>query len=443
MDFFLPLFFGSGYDSEPFRGIEEDRIPWKITTLAKSLEQENLTIMTKRSIMTWIFMAAIICSLFPVRPVPAQTNEAAPKVAEKNDYSQPSTWLCRPGRQDACAVDLASTVIAPDGTLTREDWTANPEAPIDCFYVYPTVSRDPTPNSDMIAGPEEKSAIQQQFARFGSQCRVYAPLYRQVTLTALWGGMTGKPMPFDIKLNYNDIRDAWNFYLRHDNKGRGVVLIGHSQGSGVLTQLIQNEIEGQPIQSQILSALLLGSRVQVPPNKEVGGTFKHMPLCRKAGETGCIITYASFRSTAPPPENSLFGRGRGDTVAACTNPAALSGGSGALQAYLASRTRMGSTPETFAWVTPKKEIQTPFVSLPGLLTGQCVSNKHGAYLEITVHGDPGDPRTDDIPGDVLVGGRIQADWGLHLIDVNLAMGNLIDIVGRQAKSYLEAKKVSP
>ena len=96
--------------------------------------------------------------------------------------------------------------------------------------------------------------------------------------------------------------------------------------------------------------------------------------------------------------------------------------------------------QTFTWVTPKIEIPTPFVSLPGLLTGKCVSNKYGAYLEITVQANPKDPRADDIPGDVVTGGQIQADWGLHLIDVNLAMGNLVDIVGRQAKNYLEGKK---
>ena len=50
--------------------------------------------------------------------------------------------------------------------------------------------------------------------------------------------------------------------------------------------------------------------------------------------------------------------------------------------------------------------------------------------------DPADPRTDDIAGDVVVNGQVQADWGLHLIDVNLAMGNLVEIVGRQSKAYL-------
>ena len=90
------------------------------------------------------------------------------EAAAINDYSKAETWLCRPGRQDACAADLTTTVVAANGKLTEEKWSANPKAPIDCFYVYPTVSNDPTPNSDMNAGPEERSVIQHQFARFGS-----------------------------------------------------------------------------------------------------------------------------------------------------------------------------------------------------------------------------------------------------------------------------------
>ena len=91
----------------------------------------------------------------------------------------------------------------------------------------------------MVAGPEELSVIRAQFARFGSQCRVYAPLYRQVTLTALRAFMAGRPTTADRLLPYNDVLDAWNYYLEHDNNGRGVVLIGHSQGSFVLMDLIK------------------------------------------------------------------------------------------------------------------------------------------------------------------------------------------------------------
>ena len=373
----------------------------------------------------------------------ALAQSQAPSAQAKNDYSKAETWLCRPGQQDACAVDLTTTVVAANGKLKRETWAANPKAPIDCFYVYPTVSTDATPNSDMNAGPEEKGVVRVQLARFGSECRIYAPLYRQVTLTALRAAISGKPMSVDRALGYNDVVDAWKYYLEHDNQGRGVVLIGHSQGSGVLTQLIRNEIDGKPTQERIVSALLLGTSLPVPKGKDVGGAFKNMPLCHSANQTGCVIAYASFRSNVPPPANSRFGKAQGDDmVAACTNPAALGGGSGELHAYLsaAGRSIASSSAEPRPWVTPAQPINTPFVSVPGLLTAECVSNEKGSYLAVTVHGDAADPRTDDIVGDVVVNGQVQADWGLHLIDVNLAMGNLVDIVSKQSKSYLATKK---
>jgi len=372
----------------------------------------------------------------------AQAPEAkpAPAAPVANDYAEGDTWLCRPDRQDACTIDLTTTIVAADGTLTKETFTANPQAPVDCFYVYPTVSRDITGNSDMIAGPEERAVIRSQFARFGSQCRLYAPLYRQITLTALQAMIAGKIMPMDRNLGYNDVVDAWNHYLKYDNKGRGVVLIGHSQGSSVLTQLIAREIEGKPVQSQIISALLLGWNVAVPAGKDVGGSFKNMPLCHSATQTGCIISFASFRSTVPPPANSRFGKVPGDSMmSACTNPAALKGGRADLHAYLSAARAANSSAEPAPWVTPSQPIDTPFVSVPGLLSAECVANEHGSYLEITVRGNPNDPRADDIVGDVMAGGQVQADWGLHLIDANLTMGDLLSVVDQQSQAYLKKK----
>ena len=356
----------------------------------------------------------------------------------KNDYGTPDAWLCRPGRaNDACAVDLTSTVVAADGRLTREAWTARPQAPIDCFYVYPTVSRDPTGNSDMIAGPEERDAVRVQFARFASLCRPFAPLYRQVTLAALGSAASATPMTVDRTLAYTDVVDAWHHYLKSDNRGRGVVLIGHSQGSSVLMQLIRAEIDGKPIQSRIISVLLPGANVAVPKGKDVGGAFAHMRLCRSADQTGCAMAYVSFRSTTPPPADSRFGRVTGEGMeAACTNPAALAGGRGALHAYLTT-VGTGLIPSRSAsWVTPAAAIDTPFVSVPGLLTAQCLSNDQGAYLEVTVHGDASDPRTDDIVGDVVSNGKALPGWGLHLIDMQAAMGNLVEVVARQSAAYL-------
>jgi hypothetical protein len=116
--------------------------------------------------------------------------------------------------------------------------------------------------------------------------------------------MAGKPMAVDRALAYNDVLDAWNYYLEHFNKGRGVVLIGHSQGSGVLTQLIKNEIDGKPVQTRLISALLLGTNLPVLKGKDVGGAFQHIPLCHSMTQTGCALAYASFRANAHRPREA-------------------------------------------------------------------------------------------------------------------------------------------
>ena len=366
----------------------------------------------------------------------------------KNDYAKPAAWLCWPGKAgDACAVDLTTTVVKADGSMTTEAFKADPKAPVDCFYVYPTVSNDPGAVSDMTANAEELNVVRAQLARLGSKCRIYAPLYRQFTLTALRAMITGAPVPGSADpavrmVGYNDVVDAWNYYLTHENKGRGVVLVGHSQGSGVLTRLIAAEIDGKPVQKQIISAILMGTTLGVDKGKDTG-TFKSIPTCKTASQTGCVIAYATFRDTVPPPANSRFGRVQNPAMeAVCVNPAQLSGG-GQLHAYLsnaAPQIASSSAPPP-AWVKGKPNPTTPFVSVPGLLTGQCVSKNGFNYLEAHVNANPADPRADDIAGDVRgAGGAVAADWGLHLIDANIAMGNLVDVVGAESKAYLAKAK---
>jgi hypothetical protein len=365
----------------------------------------------------------------------------------KNDYAKPEAWLCFPGKaNDACAIDLTTTVVKGDGSETTEAFKANAKAPVDCFYVYPTVSNDPGAVSDMNAGPEELNVVKQQLARFGSKCRIYAPLYRQFTLTALRAGIAGQPVPGSTdpasrRVGYEDVVDAWNWYLAHENKGRGVVLIGHSQGSGVLTQLIKNEIDGKPAQARLVSAILMGTRLPVDKGKDTG-LFQHVPLCKSASQTGCVIAYASFRDTIPPPANSRFGKAPSDSqVAACTNPANLAGGKGELKAYLSNAQNIASSSAPpVTWVKGKANPSTPFVATPGLLSAQCVEKNGFSYLEVHVAGNPADARTDDIAGDVVgPGGKVSEDWGLHLIDANLAMGNLVDVVAAESKAWLAKK----
>lgn len=385
--------------------------------------------------ITKLMVSAAGAFLFHVSPASAQSGAQA-----KIDYAKPSSWVCRPGRpNDPCGrSDQDATVIDADGSTHIERFHADPDAPIDCFYVYPTVSLDPGGNASAKIEPQQVAVVDQQFARFASVCRPYAPVYRQLTLTALRARLKGHPINADRALAYNDVKDAWDYYLAHDNRGRGVVLIGHSQGSLVLAELVKKEIDGKAVQRRILSVILAGYRLEVPVGKDVGGDFTSIPLCRSASQIGCTITFASFRADSPPPpDEQIFAISSGPGLhAACVNPAALAGGSGPLHAYLASGTQrqVADGVQPGAWTDRPTKITTPFVEVPGLISAECRSEDGHDFLAISLHPTPG-ARTNTIVGDVVVDGHILKDWGLHLIDMNLTMGNLIGIVRREGEAY--------
>ena len=390
-------------------------------------------------------MTRHVCALalaFVAAAVPAWAQAPAPVApaaveSTPNDYADEKNWLCRPGRKgDVCDVDLTTTIVAADGTLTREEFTANPKAAIDCFYVYPTVSTDTGTSSDMTPDPAEKNVVLQQFARFASKCRTFAPMYRQMTLAGLRQRLSGGTISFDSGVWYDDARDAFRSYIQRDNQGRGFVLIGHSQGAYILTEILRQEVDGKPIQKQLVGAYILGATFPVAKGNDAGGALKTIPLCRKSGQIGCVVNFSAFRATVPPPPNTLFGRAGDPAMSgSCTNPATFGEGSAPVTAYFLTTGRLiamgGGAP---AWVKDKT-VDTPFVSVPGLISAKCTSNEHATYLEITVNGNPSDPRTDDIPGDLGLPGKPVPMWGLHLVDVNLVMGDLLKNVEAQAKTY--------
>jgi pimeloyl-ACP methyl ester carboxylesterase len=371
----------------------------------------------------------------------AQAQAPDPTVAHA-DYANPALWLCRPDLKDnKCKVDLDATVIAPSGKTTVEHYVAAKAPKIDCFFVYPTVSLDPGWQSDFVPDRMEWDDVKLQFARFGAVCRLFAPVYRQTTLTALrvasGGAPPAGPRPPAGFGGYSDVVDAWTYYLQHENKGRGVVLIGHSQGAGVIARLAAAEIDGKPVQKQFISALVLGAPVLVPPDKDVGGTFKTIPLCRGEDQLGCVINYSTFRDTNPPPPESRFGRGRDGLRAACTNPADLKGGRGTPDSYFLTQGFLnGSGGKTQPdWTTPPTRIATPFVKVPGLVSTACESKGEFSWLAMHVNAEPKDPRTDQLAGEIIRPTGPDWSWGLHLIDVDHSMGDLVRIVGKEAAAY--------
>lgn len=358
----------------------------------------------------------------PTTTVAASTSTSttvAPYTSEV--YADPAHWMCRADTDDTCDTPYDVTVVAADGTATVRSGAPDPAAPVDCFYVYPTISEDPTLNSDLVAGAE-LGVLAQQAAQYNELCTVYAPVYRSVTLAGLFG-QAGGDRATAWQTAYDDVADAWRHYLANDNDGRGVILIGHSQGAGHLGRLLADVIDPDPAQRKLLvSAHLIGSSVAVPVGADVGGDLQEIPLCRSLDATGCVVTYATFRSTAPPPENALFGRPRsGEGMAGCVNPAAPAGGPAELSARMSSAD----------WVLTDRSLAptTPFMDMPGLLRAECVERDGFSYLEITVVADPLDPRADDIQGD------LSPEWGLHLVDIPVAGGSLLEMAHQQVEAY--------
>ena len=329
---------------------------------------------------------------------------------------------------DPCASSLDSTVVSKNGTRSVEPAAAAANPPIDCFYVYPTVSAQKTAVATLHVDPEERAIAVTQAARFSQVCRVYTPMYRQATLAAITGAVK-RSTSLGRDVGYRDVVAAWQDYLAHDNHGRGVVLIGHSQGSAVLIQLIRSQIDNNPaVRSRLVSAILLGGNVTVPVGRDVGGDFQHIPVCRSNRQTGCVIAYSSFLD--PPPANSLFGRpGAGPRAASaaghdlqvvCVNPAAPAGGAALLQSYFPTLKFPGPLGAVSGAVPTAP---TPWVAYPGRYSAKCMSANGATWLQITPQ--PGDARA-------VVTQTLGPTWGLHLYDVNLALGDLVTMVRDEA-----------
>jgi hypothetical protein len=359
----------------------------------------------------------------------------APTAPAPVDYSSAANWLCLPGRTDTCSTPLGTTALNPNGYGSVGQSVVAKDPPLDCFYVYPTVSRDTGMNSDLNVDASERGAAQVQFARFASACRTFAPVYRQMTLGAVAAAAAGADMTRPALLAYADVANAWRTYLARYNKGRPFVLVGHSQGSLTLQQIIKNEIEGKPIARQMRLAILPGYNLYVPEGRRVGGTLKSTPVCASPNEAGCVMSWVSFRENNVPPVGAIFGVAQqpGMTVA-CTNPSRPGSGNWEkFDSYWNARWSLPVPGGPIQWSTEGAP-PTQFVRTEGLVSGRCVTGGQRGYLSIRIHADPKDKRTDRVYGEVGLLGMFVPGWGMHLADVAAAQGDLIRRVGELGRA---------
>jgi hypothetical protein len=379
--------------------------------------------MPSRSVSLLAALAFVLAPLAGIAPAPA----AAPP-------APPVLWLCHPDLTDnPCEIPLDTTFQRAEGPgqVVTPKRPPSAKRPIDCFFVYPTVSNDLTPYAKRARSPEVVSIAKYQAARFSQHCRMFAPVYRQSTMANLVLGLIG--LPRERGPGYADVLAAWHDYLANDNHGRGVVLIGHSQGSFVLRQLIAEEIEPRrDVRERLVGAILLGGNVEVPKGKLVGGDFDKIPLCSTKGQAGCVVAYSSFASD--PSASATFGNSRElkpGLEVACTDPTRLAGRAG--QTFGAIQPSEPFAPgllrlaiiATYAGDVPSAS--TTWVSPPDRFTGGCarINGDHVFRYRATA----GSRNPDEFP----------PTWGTHTVDVNLGLSNLTRIVKLQSRTWLRAQ----
>lgn len=400
-----------------------------------------------------ILFAAFI-ALTSAMPAGASWALPALSLSSAANYEKLDSWLCHPGLspdKNICSQSLTVRSVAADGTSTVLPHSVAPNAPVDCFYVYPTVSIEPLTNSDAWPGKNESLVTLSQAGRYGTVCRVFAPVYRQRTLTLLIiSTLVGSWLPIDLtsaaeKMAYDDVKAAFSNYLKYQNKGRGFILVGHSQGAATLRHLLVEEIEPQPaLHARLIAAHLMGSTIEVPLYADVGGTFARTPVCRRPNQTACVIAFSSYREGDPYLAAPRYGQAKTPgNRALCVNPAALRGGEVLIDpvmpnvlppVFKAMLIPRGSGGPYADLKANRAELNPePFFAVPGQIRGECVVDAAGShYLRIRIAADMKDQRADDYPAEFYGGNG----WGMHLADMWLVQGDLVRVAKAQSAAWL-------
>ncbi|TVQ08634.1 MAG: DUF3089 domain-containing protein [Bacteroidetes bacterium] len=201
------------------------------------------------------------------------------------DYSNPVYWFLDPAGQTSRAVDI--------------------------FYVYPTlgfsgdsVNGQPAYLADISKREARDAAFSNQ--RFnhevyaGDEYNFFAPFYRQRTMNALTDDPENAGQLMQVPVS--DIAGAFLHYMTHYNQGRPFMLLGHSQGSAVLLELLKQSMKQEHFE-QMVAAYLIGWQI----TQEELDTYPHrLNPARGSDDTGVIILYNSL--TTPDAKSPRIDR---------------------------------------------------------------------------------------------------------------------------------------
>lgn len=345
----------------------------------------------------------------------------APSAAKAEE----TVWICKPGQAD----DLcAGSISTKAGTPSQEIGFTRPEnPPVDCFYIYPTVSEQDADNANLDKDPEVKRVIVQQARMFSRVCDVYAPMYRQDTKPGIYTERT--------EVAYQSALSGWKDYLANYNNGRGVILLGHSQGSATVARLIDEEIDPNPeLRQQLVGAILPGGNIHVKKGETTGGMFENVPTCTEPGQYGCLVAFSTYQGNpGADPDFSDLGSGywaydmprpsSEEYEVVCTDPAQLSG-----KQYLTTLMNMD-----YLLSPPADGNEVAFwTAYPDAVSSSCQRDGTKHWLNVDFVGSP-----NPLLGAMLAQVADGNNW--HVPEVNAAEENLVQIAQLQTDSYLADK----
>lgn len=201
------------------------------------------------------------------------------------DYSQEKFWSALPFREDAA-----------DAVPKGETWVSDSLKDVDVFYVYPTLfTKGKTWNADLtderLNKRIDEKPVYFQASVFNQSCRVYAPRYRQAIVEVFFKESADGQKALDFA--YNDVKEAFEYYLKHYNNGRPIIIAGHSQGSYHTRRLIKDYFDNTNLKNRLVAAYIIGYQI----NEKL---YDNLSMCQNATQTGCYISWMSYKQGVKP-----------------------------------------------------------------------------------------------------------------------------------------------
>jgi hypothetical protein len=198
------------------------------------------------------------------------------------DYGVPESWLALPGMPN-----VAMDTPHESGLSSLEETAA-----VDIFYIHPTTcQRTDVANCTLDdTNDASKFVMREQASAFNAVGRIFAPKYRQMALDLYHGGDTPR-FQNALTFAYEDVRQAFRYYLDRYNNGRPFVIASHSQGTDHARRLIMEEVQGKPAQALFVAAWTPG---QPTPYSWFAHDLPDIPPCTAPDQVGCISVWQTF-----------------------------------------------------------------------------------------------------------------------------------------------------